>query len=461
MIGDHAVVLGAGIAGLLAARVVAEAYERVTVVERDALPEAAADRQGVPQGRHAHNLLPSGVQIIGELFPGVLGDLEAGGVPVVRDFAEIRFCPAGHLLRLEGGSAEPLIYQPSRPYLEGLLRTRVRALPAIEIRERTEAVGLAATATRGRITGVRIVRGMAGAVEETLDADLVVDATGRGGRTPAWLATLGCEQPPEERLSIDVKYASRHLRLPAGALRGERFIAIGATPRRPTGFVLFAQEEDRWILTAIGYGAHHPPSDPEGLLAFVETVAPRDVFAAILDAEPLDDIVTYRFPADVRRRYDRLRHFPAGLLVFGDAICGSNPSYALGMSVAALQAVALRYSLAAGDHNLAARFFRAAAKPVSRAWRLTVGTDLTLPHVEASRPLPVRLINAYVERVLTAAERDPTVAEQFVRVAALQHPFGRLLRPSMALRVLFAGLAPGSVRPSGRHPIAADSSVRI
>ena len=121
--------------------------------------------------------------------------------------------------------------------------------------------------------------------------------------------------------------------------------------------MLFAQEEDRWILTAIGYGAHHPPSDPEGFLAFVETVAPRDVFAAILDAEPLDDIVTYRFPSDVRRRYDRLSHFPAGLLVFGDAISSSNPSYALGMSVAALQAVALRDSLATGDHNLAARFF--------------------------------------------------------------------------------------------------------
>jgi 2-polyprenyl-6-methoxyphenol hydroxylase-like FAD-dependent oxidoreductase len=459
-IGDHAVVLGAGIAGLLATRVVAEAYERVTVVERDPLLETAATRQGVPQGRHAHNLLPSGAQIIGELFPGVLDDLEAGGAPVVRDFTKIRFCPAGHLLRLEGRSAEPLIYQPSRPYLEGQLRTRVRALPTVEIAERTEAVGLAATATRDRITGVRIVRRAARAAEETLDADLVVDATGRGGRTPAWLATLGCEQPTEERLRIDVKYASRHVRLPAGALGGEQFIAIGATPRRPTGLVLFAQEEDRWILTAIGYGGHHPPSDPEGFLAFVETVAPPDVFAAILDAEPLDDIVTYRFPADVRRRYDRLRHFPAGLLVFGDAVCSSNPSYALGMSVAALQAVALRDALAAGGHDLTERFFRAAAKPTSSAWRLTVGTDLTLAHVHARRPLPVRLINAYVEKVLTAAERDPMVAEQFVRVAALQHPFGRLLRPSMALHVLLGGLRPAPIPPTGRRAVTADSGVR-
>ena len=121
-IGDHAVVLGAGIAGLLATAVLAEAYERVSLVERDALPVTAGTRRGVPQGRHAHNLLPSGAQVIGELFPGLLDDLEAGGAPVVRDFGEIRFAPAGHLLRLEGRPAEPLIYQPSRPFLEGHLR---------------------------------------------------------------------------------------------------------------------------------------------------------------------------------------------------------------------------------------------------------------------------------------------------------------------------------------------------
>ena len=451
-IGDHAVVLGAGIAGLLATRVLTEAYERVTIVERDPLPDTAETRRGVPQGRHAHNLLPSGARIIGQLFPGLLDDLEAGGTPVVRDFAEIRFSPAGHLLHLRGRPAEPLIYQPSRPYLEGHLRGRVRALPAVEILDRCEAIGLATTATRDRVTGVRILRRVdGGSTEKTLDADLVVDATGRGGRTPAWLAALGCEQPPEVRLPIDVKYASRHLRLGPGALGGAKFVAIGAEPGRPTGLVLFAQEGDRWILTAIGYGAHHPPTDPEDFLAFIEPIAPSDIFTAIRDAEPLDDIVTYRFPADVRRRYERLRHFPAGWLVFGDALCSSNPSYALGMSVAALQAVALRDSLASRDRNLARRFFGAASKPTTMAWQLTVGSDLTLPHVQGPRPLSFRVINAYIDRVLTAAERDPSVAEQFVRVAALQHPFKRLFRPSMALRVLLGNL--------GRHRASARDAV--
>jgi 2-polyprenyl-6-methoxyphenol hydroxylase-like FAD-dependent oxidoreductase len=438
-IGDHAVVLGASLAGLLAARVLADAYWRVTVVDRDALPSNPENRRGVPQGRHAHVLLARGAQILDELFPGLIDDLAAGGAPVIRDLGELRFAPGGHRLRLEGHPPEAITCQASRPYLERQVRARVRALPGVEIMDRCEVVGLVATSARDRVTGVRVLPRAAG-VEESLGADLVLDATGRGGRAAAWLATIGYDQPPQEQLPIHLRYATRHLRLRPGALGAEKFVAIGAEPDRPTGFVLFAEEQDRWVLTLIGYDRHHPPADPEGFLAFAETIAPPDVHAAICDAEPLDDIVAYRFPANLRRRYERLRRFPAGLLVFGDALCSTNPAYALGMSVAALQAAALRDTLASGDGDLARRFFRAAAKPIDMAWQLAAGSDLALPQVQGPRPLPVRVINAYVNRVLTAAEHDPAVAERFLRVAALQDPATRLFRLPTALRVLLTNL---------------------
>ena len=282
-------------------------------------------------------------------------------------------------------------------------------------------------------------RGVPQGSERVLSADLVVDAMGRGARTPAFLEGLGYGRPVEDHLRMRLAYSSQLLRIPPGMLN-ELMVIIGPVPGRPTGMALFSNENNTWIFTVIGMVGREPPDELAEMLAFVEDFAPAHVLAAIRAGEPLAEVARYRMPSSQWRRYDKMRRFPAGLLVFGDAICSFNPIYGQGMTVAALEALALQRCLRRGENGLARRHFQATAKAVGVAWQMATGADLSLPEVEGPRPLPVRIANKYVDRVLAAAESDIVVAEQFARVIGFLDPPTTLFHPALIARVALTNL---------------------
>jgi 2-polyprenyl-6-methoxyphenol hydroxylase-like FAD-dependent oxidoreductase len=440
-LGEHAVVLGASMGGLLAARILADFYKTVTVVERDVLPGISADRRGVPQGRHSHLLLTRGSQILDELFPGILDELVAAGTPVLGgddDLSKMYMSHGGHPFPRSGQFNDIQLFLPTRPLLESHVRRRVRAVANVAILEDHDVVEPTSTPMRDCITGA-LVRARADGSERVLHADLIVDAMGRGARTPAFLEGLGYGRPVEDRLGVRLAYSSQLLRLPPGTLN-ETIVVIGPIPGRPTGMVLFQNENDTATFTVFGMMGRDPGDEFDAMLTFAEEFAPAHVLAAIRDSEPLAEVARYRMPSSQWRRYDKMRRFPAGLLVLGDAICSFNPIYGQGMTVAALEALALQRCLRRGTDGLARRYFRATAKVVGVAWRLATGADLSLPELEGPRPLPVRITNKYVDRVLAAAESDTAVAEQFAKVIGFLDPPTRLFHPALIARVATAGL---------------------
>ncbi|GAA1005934.1 FAD-binding monooxygenase [Acrocarpospora pleiomorpha] len=427
----HAVVLGASMGGLLAARALSETFDRVTLLERDELPAEPRDRRGVPQGRHVHVLLPRGSQILGSFFPGLADELGALGVPRTQLARQIRFVVSGH--RLARGHPGPVMLQPTRPTLEHVVRRRVAALPGVEFVQGCDVTGL--TATAGRITGARFARRADGGPEETVGADLVIDALGRSGRSLDWLSQLGYARPPEERIQVGIRYVSCFMRTPPDALAPEQGILVGPVPGRPSGMAFMACEGDRWLLTVAGMAGTQPPTDVDALIAFIQKMTPPDFHEVIAKSERLSDPVVHTFPASLRRRYEKLRAYPEGLLVFADGLCSFNPIYGQGMTVASLQAEALRTCLEAGEHNLARRFYKAAAKAIDPAWQLSAAGDLALPEIKGPRPLATRLINRYVARLHRVGATDIAVADAFWRVTGYLDPTPALLRPRVALRV--------------------------
>ncbi|MEU7140592.1 FAD-dependent monooxygenase [Nocardia sp. NPDC046473] len=431
MVQGRAIVLGASIGGLLAARVLSEHYDQVIVVERDDLSQPG-DRRGVPQGKHVHALLARGEEIFEQLFPGLSRDLHAAGAVECEALSEMRMALDGRTLKQS--SAGFSVLQASRPFLEWAVRERVRALPNVTLWDRCTAVGL-------RVDGAR-VRGVqvsppSGGVED-LDAELVVSALGRGGPIGKWLDQLGYPQPAEEGVAIDMVYASAFVQLPEGSVGGDKEIIIGMTTGT-RAMALFAVEGGRHILTLIGYGGDNPPKVLEEYLDFAATVAPPDVYKALIAGEVLSDISTYRYKANLRRRYERLARFPEGLLVFGDAVCSFSPAYGQGMTMSALQAVALQQCLRDGDDNLPKRFFRAASTTVDDAWMLTQLADSSLPHLRTQqRPLLQRITAPLIPVALVAAERDRVVAQQISRIAGLLDPPRSIFRPTVIARAVVA-----------------------
>lgn len=440
-VGDHAVICGASLAGLLTARVLADHYREVTLVERDELPATGEHRRGIPHGRHLHGLHPRGREILDELFPGFTDAAVAAGAVRGDVQADVRWCLSGYRLA-RAHSGLPGLFA-SRPFLEGHVRERVRALSNVTIVERATVIDLVATADRRRVTGIRIDDGE----PRELPADLVVDATGRGSRVPDLVTALGYEPPEEDRVEIRLGYATRNYRLRPGATDGDGLIMTARTLDNPRSGVIAATEGGRHMLTLVGILGDRPPTDADGFEAFAATLAAPDIAEVIRDAEPLDDPVPFGFPASVRRRYERLERWPDGLLVIGDAVCSFNPVYGQGMTAAGLEVIALRNLLAGGREPSPRRYFAAIARVVDVPWQMAVGADLAHPGVPGRRTAKVRMINAYLRRYHAAAARDPKLTLALLRVIGLLERPESLLRPDRAARVFASSLGPSGGPP--------------
>ena len=441
-IGTHAVVLGASMAGLVTARSLADFFDTVTVVERDPLPDTLPDqgtaRRGVPQGRHLHGLLARGALVLEELFPGVVDELVRDGAHYLdgRDLSQLHYNLGGHRVVNTGSASSFTAYLVTRPFLEDHVRGQVRNIPNVTLLDEHDIVALTSTPDRRRVTGARVVNRRTGE-DTTLSADLVVDATGRGARTPFWLDSMGYGRPLEDHVVVHVTYASQVLRMAPDALH-ELGCVVGFVPGRPRGMGMLHCEDNTWVFTVMGIAGHEPPCDFAGMCEFVADCAPAHMLAAVRAAEPVGEPARHRMPSSQWRRYDKMRHFPEGLLVTGDAVCSFNPIYGQGMTVAALEALALRDCLSRGTKDLARRYFHAAAAIIRQAWQLSTTPDLSLPEIDGTPPLVARLLNRYVDRVLTASEYDTVAIDQFYRVTSLIDPATRLMRPAIMWRAALA-----------------------
>jgi 2-polyprenyl-6-methoxyphenol hydroxylase-like FAD-dependent oxidoreductase len=439
-IGKRAIVVGAGMGGLAMAGALAGAFERVLVLERDSLPADASDRRGVPQGRHVHLLLAGGQRALGELFPGFDDDLAGAGAVTIRMGLDLRTERPGYDpfpqrdLGIDG-------FATSRPLLEWLVRERVRALDNVELRADCRVDGLVARPDGAAVTGVRCAS--PGGAGEVLDADLVVDASGRGVLTLELLASLGRPAPETTTIGIDLRYASAVFAIPEDAPTDWRGVFhMPLMPRTTRGALLLPLEGGRWIVTLAVRHDEEAPADADGFMAFTRGLRMPTIHRAIAHAKRLGEVARFGFPESIWRHYERLPEFPRGLLTAGDALCRFNPVYGQGMSVAALEAVTLRRLLSerAGEANplagLAAPFFASAAAEIDNPWYGAAVPDFIHPQTRGTRPDDFETMLKLGIGLTRLAARDPAVHKLTAEVSNLLKPRSAYREPELLRRIM-------------------------
>lgn len=459
----RAVVLGAGLAGMLAARVLAGYADSVTVVDRDTMPEGPYLRKGLPQARHAHLLMSGGARTIDRLLPGTTDRLIAAGAHRIGLPADVVSLTAyGWQQRFPGNQ---FMITCSRELLDWTVRDGVLRDPRITLLGGMDVIGPRTEA--GRVTGISLQPrdGSAGPTE--LAADLVIDSTGRGSPTKKWLAELGVPPVREETVDSGLRYSSRIFRAPAGAEKD--FPVVSVYPDHRSGrpgqsAVLVPIEGGRWIVTISGTRGAEPPNGEEGFAAFAGAVRHPIVGDLIAAAEPVTEVQGSRSTMNRRLHYEQVSPWPAGFAVLGDALAAFNPVYGHGMSVAAHSAVALDGELrrlGGLAPNLARRVQRAVSSAIDDAWILATTQDLGYPGCR-SEVTDARLTNPspagkqFADLVSTAALSEPAVAAATMEVTTLSSPLTRLQAPEVVAAVQRFAARPGAGPVSAEPPLTAD-----
>lgn len=445
----HALVIGSGMAGLLAARVLADHFEQVTIIERDRLPDGPEFRAGIPQARHVHFLLLRGKSIVEQLFPGIVAELEAAGAVRLDWTQDCKiYSSPGWFLRFPSNAAYAML-GCSRTLLEWTVRHRLAAVSNVKVLAEREVTSLLPDRQKTGVAGVRLRerRGDHTLSEETdLAADLVVDASGRDSHAPDWLEALGYERPAETVINGFAGYASRYYQCTADVQVDWRLLAVlNAYPIVKRGGVIFPIEGNRWLVTLVGVARDYPATDEAGFEAFAQSLATPEFSAALAHATPLSSITGYQRMENRWRHYERAKRWPERFIICGDAVCAFNPIFGQGMTVAAQSALVLNTFLLrerpqhpnGEGTGLAQRVQKALAKVSRTPWTMASGEDLRLPEAEGDRPDRLtRLLYRYSDAFRQLLPHDQRAMRTFVEVTHLLKPPTALFQLGLVWGVL-------------------------
>lgn len=443
---ERALVIGGSMAGLFAARVLSDHFKEVIILERDYLPSEPEQRNGTPQARHLHQILGGGQAVMERLFPELKQDLRDVGAPKMEwGVDDIILLPTGRSQSMPTGVVTNTC---SRITLEFLIRRRLLERGNIQILEGHRTTSLIANDDKTRILGVEVQLNRKRETQQFF-GDLIVDASGRGSKTPTYFEQLGYEQPEQTYINAHIGYSTVWLKKPENY--PEKFVmmtSLGYGDPHPAAGnrngIITEIEGDRWVAIISSNNKDYPPTDFDGFLEFTKTLNQPDIYKALASAEPISPVYGSRSTYSLWRHYEKLGRRPENFIVTGDAACGFNPFYGQGMSVAALDAELLDRTLREWQSTdltgFAAKFQTNLAEFLQWPWGMATASDKIQPTAEGDIVTPTRadrIADTYFDWVLMTTTEDIVIMTAFIKVMNMLAPPESLLKPNVLLRVLW------------------------
>lgn len=437
-----AIVIGSSIAGLLNARVLADYFAKVIVVERDSLPQQPQARKGVPQANHVHVLLTKGYRILNQLFPGIDAELDEAGAPRVEWTKKYGFYALWGWF--PSVASDLISHNCSRAFLEWLIHNRLLGFDNVRFLEKTQVRGLLSDNQNSQVRGVKLYHPDEHR-EEELIADLVVDASGRNSQMPNWLESMGYQAPEKTVINSFLGYGTRWYEIPQDSEVEKQVIMVSyKPPHEKRGGVLVAIEGNRWAVTLLGIAKEYPPTDNESFLEYARSLRNSAIYDAIKDAKPISKVYSYRRTENCWQHYDKLARLPEGLAIVGDAVCAFNPAYGQGMTIAALGAITLQTCLQKQFSNsqfkvkgLTRNYQKQLAKVLKTPWLVATSDDFRWETTEGGKPDKItRFMHKYMDRVMLLSVHQPQVYKAFAEVMHMVKQPTALFAPGIIFGVL-------------------------
>ena len=440
LIGGRAVVIGAGIAGLSAARALSDYFEQVVILEADDLPSGPVPRKGVPQGKQVHGLLGGAVKAINELFPGIEEDLVKAGAVSIRNGwdIELEFSVPAPLPRRD---LDLLIYAMSRPLLEFTIRQRLEQQRNVTLRWQSRVLEIVGESDGAWVSGIRFRTGN-GEIE-TLSTDFIVDASAQGTPTLSFLKATGRQLPEQTTIGVDIRYATGtfediHQKSPANALG---VVTFPNAPNSGRCGYLIPIENNRMHLLLSGRGTDAPSADADEYKEYAKGLATPSIYNAIKDANLIGNVSRYDFPESTWRHFGLLGDFPRRLIPVGDAVCRLNPVYGQGMTVAIMEANLLRQLLQNASREvdplsgLGQAFVTEVEKLIEDPWNISAVPDFVYPQTRGERPPNLEDMLKFHGALFRIAAEDPAVHKLLFEVQHLLKLRSALEDPELVSRV--------------------------